>query len=93
MASMSYESKCDANWFTTVITLHHYSYPWAPNKSITVVDHKVNLADDCAHQLRQRGIDYPIEDQIYSLVILHIQDELATTLGKTLLDYGLPEPD
>ena len=24
---------------------------------------------------------------------MHIQDELATTLGKTLLDYGLPEPD
>ena len=56
-------------------------------------DHKVNLANDCAHRLRQRGIDYPSEDQIYSLELLHIQDELATTLGKTLLDYGLPEPD
>ena len=56
-------------------------------------DHKVNLADDCAHWPRQRGIDYPTENQIYSLTLLHIQDELTTTLGKTLLDYGLPEPD
>ena len=55
-------------------------------------DHKVNLSDDCADRLRQRGIDYPTEDQIFSLALLHIQDELATTLGKTLLDYGLPEP-
>ena len=43
--------------------------------------------------MRQRGIDYPTEDQIYSLTLLHIQDELATTLGKTLLDYELLEPD
>ena len=56
-------------------------------------DHKVNLSDDCAHRLRQHGIDYPTEDQIYCLALLHIQDELATTLGKTLLDYGLPELD
>ena len=56
-------------------------------------DHKVNLSDDCAHRLRQHGIDVPTEDQIYSLALLHIQDELARTLGKTLVDYGLPEPD
>ena len=56
-------------------------------------DHKVNIADDCAHRLRQRGIDVPTEDQIYSLTLLHIKDELARMLGKTLLDYGLPEPD
>ena len=56
-------------------------------------DHKVNLADDCAHRLRQRGIEVPTDDQIYSLALLHIQDELARTLGKTLLDYGLPELD
>ena len=94
MTSMSYGSKCDAKWFTTAITLHHHSYPWAPaNPSQLWEDHKVNLADDYAHWLRQRGIDYPTEDQIYSLALLHIQDELATTLGKTLLDYRLPELD
>ena len=56
-------------------------------------DHKVNLSDNCTHRLRQHGIDVPTEDHIYSLALLHIQDELARTLGKTLLDYGPLEPD
>ncbi|KAI9908446.1 hypothetical protein PsorP6_004617 [Peronosclerospora sorghi] len=54
--------------------------------------HKDHLADDCAHRLRQRGIAEPTQEKIYGLALISIRDNLAAR-GKTLADFGLPEPN
>ena len=53
---------------------------------------KMSITDDCVHQLINRyGIVDPSEDQRLSLGLSLIQDIIQQS-GKTLHDFGLPEP-
>ena len=44
------------------------------------------------HTVCNNKVEDPTNDQIYSLVLNLISDDLATTMGRTLVDFGHPEP-
>ncbi|KAE8254486.1 hypothetical protein A4X13_0g3408 [Tilletia indica] len=56
--------------------------------------HKLDLADDCAFQLRLRGVRDPTQDRILSLS-RHLLGIEIGRLGndKSLADFGIPAPD
>ncbi|CAD6907564.1 unnamed protein product [Tilletia laevis] len=56
--------------------------------------HKSDLADDCAFQLRRRGVQDPVQERVLSFSRHLLNVELSQVANeRTLADFGIPPPD